>query len=99
MRIAPKTRSVFDEYASSDMINLRQLAGNFATAGVAAGAAAEVEAKLHILRRIEKQGFPSSLAVGGKMYKVSELISAYKKIQKDIDRLLAQHGTGFTENH
>lgn len=99
MRIAPKTRSVFDEYASSDMINLRQLAGNYVTAGAAAGAAAEVEAKLHILKRIKKQGYPSEIAVGEKMHSIPSLISAYERIQRDLDALLSNHGVGFTRKH
>lgn len=90
---------MFDEYASSDMINLRQLAGNFVTASVAAGAAAEVEAKLHILRRIKNQGYPEEIAVGGKMHSVSSLISTYERIQKDLDKLLRNHGAGFATRH
>jgi hypothetical protein len=90
---------MFDEYASSDMMNLRLLSSDFATASLAAGAAAEVEAKLHILHRIQKQGYPDKLAAGGKMHNISHLIKAYKSIQKEIDKLLRRHGTGFAVHH
>jgi hypothetical protein len=99
MKIPQEARSFFNEYSSHDMINLRQLASDFATESVAAGAAAEVEAKIIILKRIESQGYPEEVFIGGKMRGVNSAIREYKRISKMIDRILSNYGSGLHVNH
>jgi len=99
MRITPDARSSFDQYASYDMVNLRQLSSNFATASVAAGAAAEVEAKIVILKRIQDQGYPEEILLRDEMISVKKAIREYEKIKKEIDRLLSTYGKGYHADH